>query len=107
MPDVAVILRSRLPNGKLPKKQICPVPPDLAVEILSPGNTRKEIKRKLREYFDSGVRLAWVVDPRKRMVRVHTSPTTFTELTEDDTLNGDDVLPGFTVSIREWFAKSE
>lgn len=107
MPDVAVILRKRLPDGKLPKEQICPVSPDLVVEILSPGNTKKEIKRKLREYFDSGVRLAWIVDPKKRKVRVYTSPVKFTELTEEDTLDASEVLPGFTVSIREWFAEAE
>jgi Uma2 family endonuclease len=103
MPDVAIILRSRLPRGEMPRDPICPVAPDLAVEILSPGNTRKEITRKLRTYFESGVRLAWVVIPRKRLVRVYTSPAEFKELSENDTLDGGDVLPGFTLSIREWF----
>jgi Uma2 family endonuclease len=107
MPDVAVILRSRLPRGKLPKRPICPVPPDLAIEVLSPGNTRKEIARKLRTFFESGVRVVWVVDPRKRTVRVHTSPEKYTRLTEDDTLDGGEILPGFTVSIREWLDAAE
>jgi Uma2 family endonuclease len=107
MPDVAVILRSRLPRGKFPKSPICPVPPDLAIEVLSPGNTRKEVARKLEVYFASGVRLVWVVDPRKRTVRVHTSPEKFTRLGEDDTLDGGEILPGFTVSIREWLDAAE
>jgi Uma2 family endonuclease len=107
MPDVAVILRSRLPRGKFPKSPICPVPPDLAIEVLSPGNTRKEIARKLCTYFESGVRLVWVVDPRKRTVRVHTSPDKYTRLGEDDTLDGGEILPGFSVSIREWLEAAE
>lgn len=107
MPDVAVILRSRLPRGKFPRSPICPVPPDLAIEVVSPGNTRKEIARKLRTFFDSGVRLVWVVDPRKRTVRVHTSPDRYTTLGEDDTLDGGEILPEFTVSIREWLETAE
>ncbi len=83
------------------------MPPDLAIEVLSSGNTRKEITRKLRTYFESGVRLVWVVDPRKRTVRVHTSPDKYTRLGEDDTLDGGEILPGFTVSIREWLEAAE
>ncbi len=107
MPDVAVILRSRLPDGKLPKEQICPIPPEFAVEILSPGNTKQEIDQKLQLFFDSQVKLVWIVDPRRRTVRVHTSPDDFTEHSEGDALDGGDVLPGFTVSIQEWFNESE
>ena len=107
MPDVAVILRSRLPGGKLPKEPICPVPPDLAVEILSPGNTEKEIDRKLHDFFGSDVQLVWIVNPQRRTVRVYSSVDQFTELTEDDTLDGGNVLPGFTLSIRDWFSEAE
>ena len=107
MPDVAVILRSRLPGGKLPQQQVCPVPPDLAVEILSPGNTVREIDRKLHDFFASDVQLVWIVDPQQRTVRVYTSVDEFTEFTEDDTLNGGNVLPGFTLPIRDWFDEAE
>ena len=103
MPDVAVILRNRLPDRELPQDPICPVAPDLAIEIRSPGNTRKEIARKLQTYFESGVRLVWVVLPRKRLVRVYTSATDFSELGENDSLDGGEILPGFRLSIREWF----
>ncbi len=106
MPDVAIILRSRLPGGALPTDPICPVPPDLAIEILSPGNTRKEIAKKLKVYFRSGVKLAWVVNPRKRTVQVYSSPHDFTELGESDRLDAGDILPGFSLSIQEWFAEA-
>lgn len=107
MPDVAVILRSRLPNGKLPPEQICPVAPDLAVEVLSPGNTTQEIDRKLKTFFDSGVQQVWVADPRKRTVRVYSGQTEFTELDVDGTLDGGTILPGFSLSVREWFDAAE
>ena len=107
MPDVAVILRSRLPNGKLPPEQICPVAPDLAVEVLSPGNTTQEIDRKLKTFFDSGVQQVWVADPRKRNVLVYSTPTSCSELDEDGTLEGGTILPGFSLSVREWFDAAE
>jgi len=108
MPDVAVFLRGELPDGKIPKdQQVCPVAPAWVVEVLSPGNTKREIDQMLRTFFDSGVRLVWVVDPKKRTVRVHTSADDFTEITEDGTLNAGDILPGFELSLREWFEEAE
>ena len=107
MPDVAVFLRSRLPDGKLPRQQICPVAPQFTVEVLSPGNTKREIDSKLETFFASGVELAWVVDPRSRTVRVYTSPDDFSEYGADVTLDGGNVLPGFKLSVREWFEEAE
>ncbi len=107
MPDVAFATNERIPLGAARKKAVASWAPDLAVEILSKGNTRAEIELKRREYFDAGVRLVWIVDPRKRTVNVYTSFETCTELTENDVLEGGDVLPGFQLNIRNWFAKVE
>lgn len=107
MPDVAVFLLDKLPDRKLPKDQICPVPPDLAAEVLSPGNTAREMERRLELFCKSGVRLVWIADPRRRSVRVYHSPTNYNELGENDVLDGGDVLPGFSLSLREWFDESE
>lgn len=107
MPDIAVIRRERLPNGKLPKEAICEFPPDLAVEVLSRGNTRIEIEKKLATFFDSGVRQVWIADPRRRIVSIYRTTEDCRELTDDETLEGGDVLPGFTLSIREWFDSAE
>ena len=63
--------------------------------------------RKLDDYFRAGVRIVWYVDPKKRTVRVYTAPDRSTVLRENQTLDGGDVLPGFSLSIREWFAKAE
>lgn len=105
-PDICFISFKRRPRGT----KLKPIPvlaPDLVVEVLSKSNTRKEIARKLESYFGGGVRLVWVVDPRSRTVRVHTEAKNSALLTEDDSLDGGDVLPGFRFSLREWFAEDE
>lgn len=107
IPDVSFISWDQLPNRKLPKKAIPDLHPDLAVEVLSRNNTKPEIDRKLNEYFRSGTRLAWVVNPRKRSVRVYTAPDQSRLLTEDETLDGGDVLPGLSLPLREVFAQLE
>jgi Uma2 family endonuclease len=107
IPDAAFISWERYPKKKRRRGEIPTVAPDLVVEVLSKDNTRKEMKRKLREYFEAGARLVWYVDPSKRTVTVYTAVDRFTVLHEDDTLDGGDVLPGFSLSIREWFAEAE
>ncbi len=62
--------------------------------------------RKLREYFAAGVKLVWYVYPQTRTVRVYTAPEQVSELGEDQTLAGGDVLPGFSVPIRDWFRRA-
>lgn len=104
-PDVLFVSWARRPQGK-DRKPIPDLAPDLAVEILSKSNTKREIDRKLDDYFRAGVRLAWIVDPHKRTVRIYTSPEQSTLLEESDTLDGGDVLPGFRLSIRDWFAEA-
>jgi Uma2 family endonuclease len=107
IPDTAFISWERYPKGKRRRGQIPTVAPDLIVEVLSKGNTPKEMKRKLGEYFRAGVRLVWYVDPKKRTVQVYTAPDRSVLLGEDQMLDGDDVLPGFAISIRDWFAEAE
>ena len=107
MPDVSILLRERLPDGKTPHESIAALAPDLAVEIMSPSNTRKEMDRKLREYFAAGVQLVWYVYPETKTVRVYSSVDDSVLLTEDDTLTGGDVLTGFSLSVRAWFKRAE
>jgi Uma2 family endonuclease len=107
IPDVAFVSWDRFPKRKLPAESIPDLAPELAVEVLSRGNTEAEMERKLKEYFAAGARLVWYADPDSRTVRVYTSPTQMHLLTEDDTLEGDPVLPGFRLSIREWFERAE
>jgi Uma2 family endonuclease len=77
----------------------------LVVNCFRPGNTPGEMARKRGEYFRAGVRLVWEIDPRARTARVYTSETSFTDLTEADTLDGNPVLPGFTLPLAQVFAE--
>jgi Uma2 family endonuclease len=103
MPDLSVVLRSRLPQGTTPLTPIAEVIPDLAVEILSPRNTPQELEKKVALYFQAGVRLIWIVDIRKMSVEVLRPETPGTVLRAGDFLTGADVLPGFSVSIQDLF----
>jgi Uma2 family endonuclease len=106
IPDVSFVSWSRLPERKTPREPLPDLVPDLAVEILSSSNTPQEMDRKLKDYFRTGVRLVWYVDPDDETVRVYTSPERSRLLKKDDTLDGGAVLPGFSVPIAEWFDKA-
>jgi Uma2 family endonuclease len=106
LPDLCFISWDRFPNREMPTEPVPSVGPDLAVEILSKSNTEEEMERKRREYFEAGAQLTWIVDPKTRTVRVYTSPTEFRLLNEEETLEGEPVLPGFRLSIREWFERA-
>lgn len=104
-PDLSFISWDRLPGRVPPQDPIPTLAPDLAVEIISRSNTKREMDRKLREYFDSGVRLVWYVDPVPRTLSVYKTVTNQPSvLTQDDTVDGGDVLPGFILPLRELFA---
>ncbi|MBL8797342.1 MAG: Uma2 family endonuclease [Planctomycetia bacterium] len=105
IPDVAFISWARLPGGRVPTEAIPDLVSDLAVEVLSASNTPGEMARKRREYFTAGVCLVWEVDPEARTVAVYTAPDEPVVLTQDQTLDGGDVLPGFALPLREFFAE--
>jgi Uma2 family endonuclease len=104
IPDLSFVSWERLPQG-IPNNPIPNLAPDLAIEILSTSNTVKEMKRKLKDYFASKVRLVWFVDPERRTVEVFTSPTQSKMLKEGQTLTGGQVLPGFSLALKELFAE--
>jgi Uma2 family endonuclease len=103
-PDVAFFSWQRLPNGRVPKKRIPSLIPDLAVEVLSDSNTPQEMDRKRRELFAKGTRLVWVVDPQQKTVEVFTSPEDPIVLKAGDMLDGGEVLPGFKLKLNKLFA---
>jgi Uma2 family endonuclease len=104
LPHASFISKDRWHSLPSPLPAIAQIGPDLVVEVLSPGNTKREIDQKLKECFASGSRLAWIVDPRKKSVAVHvTADAPEQVLGEADTLDGGDVLPGFTLEIKELF----
>jgi Uma2 family endonuclease len=94
-----------LGGHKIPRTPIAPLAPDLAVEIISRSNTREEMERKLGEYFQAGVRLVWYVYPAAREARIYTGPDRFTSVSEDQSIDGGQVIPGFSLSLGEFFAE--
>ncbi len=105
--DVSFIRWERFPEGKLPEEPIPELVPDLAVEVLSKSNTPAEMKRKRGEYFDAGVQLVWLIDPKTRTANVYTAPENPTFIDRDGVLDGGDVLPGFMLALAELFARAE
>jgi len=77
--------------------------PDLAVEVVSPGDTVSEVEQKVAEWLEGGARMVWVVSPRLRTVTVYRSLTDIVTLTENDKLDGADVVPSFQMNIAEIF----
>lgn len=82
------------------------ITPDLAVEIISLGNTGEEMLRKLSDYMDGGTRMVWYIYPATMQVHVFTAPERLTTLNEPDTLDGGDVLPGFRLPLHELFSQT-
>jgi Uma2 family endonuclease len=100
LPDVAFVAAGRLEGGAAPDG-FCPVPPDLAAEVLSPSDRPQHILDKVGEYLESGVRLVWVIDPAAGRAVVHRSASDARTLGRDDALDGEDVVPGFHCLVRE------
>jgi Uma2 family endonuclease len=103
VPDVAFVSWERLPGRVRPQGYI-PVPPDLAIEVRSPSDRAGEIEEKLDRYRRAGVPLIWWVNPTRRTVSVYRNGALVAELREGDVLDGEDILPGFTLPVADIFA---
>jgi len=100
-PDAAWVATDRW-NALTPKerKQFPPLCPDFVVELLSESDTLKDTGEKMREYLDNGCRLGWMIDPRTEEVRIFRADGSISVLHGfDQTLNGEDVLPGFEFAL--------
>ncbi len=104
-PDVAFTSWERIPDGRVPSEPVPRIVPDLAVEVLSIGNTFMEMSRKRHEYFHAGVRLVWMVDPRERSVAVYTTINDYVILDESQILKAHDVLPGLEIRLADVFGE--
>jgi Uma2 family endonuclease len=103
IPDVSFVSWDKLPQRQIPRQPIPDLAPDLVVEVLSEGNTPREMDQKLLEYFSAGVRLVWYVLPDLQQVHVYTAPDQRQIITADHTLHGGEVLPGFTLPVHRLF----
>jgi Uma2 family endonuclease len=101
-PDVAFVSRDRMPEDGIPRR-FMQLAPDLAVEIVSPSNTAREVTRKVLEYLTAGSQLVWVVDPSSRTVTVYPGREHIRILGASDELDGAPVLPGFRLTVGELF----
>ncbi len=96
-PDVAYIRADRVPTVEVPGFD--ELAPDLAVEVLSTGDRAGMVRTKVAHWLSAGTRLVWLIDPRKRNARVFRADGSSQTLSAADCLHGEDVLPGFTVSV--------
>jgi Uma2 family endonuclease len=101
IPDIAFVSWKRLNDCRPPSAAIAPFGPELAIEVLSKGNTKKEMADKLVDYFNAGAWLVWYIDPKARTVTVHEASDRVTVLRGEDRLTGGEVLPGFEVSVAD------
>jgi Uma2 family endonuclease len=101
-PDVAFLRAERI-GGRLPKG-FFPGAPDLAVEVLSPGDRASEVLEKVQDWLAAGCLAVWVVEPKKQTITVYDNRHTVVRLRSTDSLSGGDVLPGFSVPVAELFA---
>ena len=99
-PDVAYVSAERLPLNAV-VDGYCPVPPDLVVEIKSPSDSEREVDDKATMWLDFGVRMALVINPETQTIRVRQPNRPTITLTINDTLDGGEVLPGFTCPVRD------
>ena len=107
IPDLSFISWLRRPQRTVPAEPVPELVPDLAVEVLSKKNTKGEMDRKRVEYFQAGVRLVWLIDPEKRTAVVYRSLDDAETIGESGSLDGGNVLPGFSLPLRKLFAKLE
>jgi Uma2 family endonuclease len=96
-PDVAYLRADRMPTIEV--VGFDELAPDLAVEVLSPGDRAGKVREKTDDWLRAGTLLVWVLDPRRRIAWVHRANGTVSQLTEHDVLDGEDVLPGFVLSL--------
>jgi Uma2 family endonuclease len=99
-PDVSFVRYGRFPDEILPDGWVN-IPPDLAVEVVSPNDTTYKLDEKLEDYRKAGVRLIWVINPKSRVVKVYRADDTAVILHENDELSGEQIIPGFRCPIRD------
>jgi Uma2 family endonuclease len=102
-PDVSFVRKERLPKTEEALGRFFEGGPDLAVEVISPGERKKPVERKLEQYFGNGSKLVWIVNPSRRTVVVYHSVEKFETLRDGDKLDGELVLPGFVFPVSELF----
>jgi Uma2 family endonuclease len=94
-----------MPEGEMPDDPIWGIAPNLAVEVISEGNTKAEMRRKLRDYFFAGVQVVWFIYPETQTAEIYASPTKKRRIRKDQALTAESVLPGFTLPLQVVFRR--
>lgn len=102
IPDASFVRMNRLPPPEQ-RRRFLELAPDLAVEVVSPSDSANAVHEKVLEYLGAGVQLVWVVHPIQRTVTVYSKDMLAHVLGEDNTLDGGDLLPGFTLAVADIF----
>jgi Uma2 family endonuclease len=102
-PDVSFVRKERA-EAMRDLEGYLPGAPDLAIEVISPGDSFSEVEEKVLEWLDAGTRMVVVMNPRRRTATVYRSREKIRVLNEDDVLDGADVVPGWRLALRELFA---
>ncbi|MEL6150978.1 MAG: Uma2 family endonuclease [Chloroflexota bacterium] len=105
-PDASFVSKAKL-AGQFDRSKYLNMPPDLAVEVVSPNDRAGEVRQKVALYLEKGVRMVWVVYPSTRIVDVYGPDGAATPYKDGDTLSGGDVLPGFTLPVTSIFPAQE
>ncbi len=101
-PDIAFISHARILPGGIPQGYWSG-PPELAVEVVSPSDTAREVSEKAAAWIHFGARAVWVVDPDSKTVTVYAADGSVKTMAQGETLDGGDVLPGFRCDVNEIF----
>jgi Uma2 family endonuclease len=101
-PDIGFVRQDRIQATGITKKY-WPGAPDLAVEVISPSDTVYEVDDKVQGWLAAGAGLVWVVNPRRRTVTVHRPTGAPIVLTINDLLDGEQVVPGFSIRVADLF----
>lgn len=99
-PDVAFVDGTKVP---IDETKGFPIPPDLAVEVISPTDILWNVYEKALAYLDAGTRLVWVIEPVAQTVTVFRSKLDIKTLTHNETLTGEDVIEGFSCPVAQLF----
>ncbi|MBL8188047.1 MAG: Uma2 family endonuclease [Acidobacteria bacterium] len=102
IPDVAFVSAERIPDGGMPEG-VAPFPPDLAIEVVSPNDVHDKLADKVLEYLDGGVKQVWLVSLKLQLITIFRSPTEVKVFTGNGNLECEDLLPGFSCSLKEVF----
>ena len=100
--DISFISKQNIPSRE-PSDGFWPGAPDLAVEVLSPGDRTGEVNEKIDAWLNAGCAAVWVVDPKRKTVTIHRSRSDIQVKAAGETLRGDPVVPGFSCAVVELF----